>query len=124
MEVFQSTRSNKQIFHRNVMSFLQNLGYNAAICKTKWESSGGLTSGNYEFIDVVRSDSGTRYFIDGNFSGEFDIARETKHFRRIRQHLPAVYVGKSEDLKQIVKLLSDATRLSLKRIRLVADGGG
>ncbi|KAL8266397.1 hypothetical protein R6Q59_003741 [Mikania micrantha] len=87
MEVFQSTRSNKQIFHRNVMLFLQNLGYNAAICKTKWESSGGLTSGNYEFIDVVRSDSGTRYFIDGNFSGEFDIARETKHFRRIRQHL-------------------------------------
>ncbi|KAL8215097.1 hypothetical protein R6Q57_004548 [Mikania cordata] len=114
MEVFQSTRSNKQIFHRNVMLFLQNLGYNAAICKTKWESSGGLTSGNYEFIDVVRSDSGTRYYIDGNFSGEFDIARETEHFRRIRQHLPAVYVGKSEDLKQIVKLLSDATRLSLK----------
>ncbi|KAG6585946.1 hypothetical protein SDJN03_18679, partial [Cucurbita argyrosperma subsp. sororia] len=30
-------------------------GHNAAICKTKWSSSGSLTSGNYEFIDVVRS---------------------------------------------------------------------
>ncbi|KAI3829865.1 hypothetical protein L1987_03995 [Smallanthus sonchifolius] len=114
IEIFQSVRSNRQILHRNVMLFLQNIGYNAAICKTKWESCGGLTSGNYEFIDVVRSDSGTRYYIDVNFAGEFDIARETEQFRRISQHLQTVFVGKSEDLKQIVKLLSDATRRSLK----------
>ncbi|KAK9057456.1 hypothetical protein SSX86_022291 [Deinandra increscens subsp. villosa] len=116
MEVFRSTRSNKQILHRNVMLFLQKIGYNAAICKTKWENCGGLTSGNYEFIDVLRSDSvsGTRYYIDLNFAGEFDIARETEHFRRLTNHLPAVFVGKSEDLKQIVKLLSDAAKRSLR----------
>ncbi|KAI3682578.1 hypothetical protein L1987_82648 [Smallanthus sonchifolius] len=114
IEIFQSARSNKQILRRNVMLFLQNNGYNAAICRTKWESCGGLTSGNYEFIDVVRSDSGTRYYIDVNFAGEFDIARETEQFKRLSQHLPTVFVGKSEDLKQIVKLLSDATRRSLK----------
>lgn len=114
IEVFQSQKPNKQILNRNVMLFLQQIGYNAAVCKTKWESNGGLTSGNYEFIDVIRSDSGTRYFIDVNFAGEFDIARETEHFRRLLRHIPAVFVGKNEDLKQIVKLLTDATKRSLK----------
>ncbi|XP_023752304.1 uncharacterized protein LOC111900654 [Lactuca sativa] len=114
MEIFQALRPNQQILHRNMMLFLQNIGYNAAICKTKWESCGGLTAGNYEFIDVVRSDSGARYYIDLNFAGEFEIARETNQFRRLSHHLPTVFVGKSEDLKQIVKLMSDAAKRSLK----------
>ncbi|KAL4587916.1 hypothetical protein LXL04_000793 [Taraxacum kok-saghyz] len=114
MEIFQSLRPNRQILHRNMMLFLQNIGYNAAICKTKWESCGGLTAGNYEFIDVVRSDSGARYYIDLNFAGEFEIARQTDQFHRLSQHLPTVFVGKSEDLKQIVKLMSDAAKRSLK----------
>ncbi|KAK1428510.1 hypothetical protein QVD17_17345 [Tagetes erecta] len=118
IEVFQAPKPNKQILNRNVMLFLQQIGYNAAVCKTKWESCGGLTSGNYEFIDVIRSNSGcnsgTRYFIDVNFVGEFDIARETEHFRRLLRHIPTVFVGKNEDLKQIVKLLTDATKRSLK----------
>ncbi|KAI3787927.1 hypothetical protein L2E82_00443 [Cichorium intybus] len=114
MEIFHSLRPNKQILHRNMMLFLQNIGYNAAICKTKWESCGGLTAGNYEFIDVLRSDSGARYYIDLNFAGEFEIARQTTQFRRLSQHLPTVFVGKNEDLKEIVKLMSDAAKRSLK----------
>ncbi|KVI03778.1 uncharacterized protein LOC112512218 [Cynara cardunculus var. scolymus] len=114
MEIFHSLRPNKQILHRNLMLFLQNVGYNAAICKTKWEGCGGLTAGNYEFIDVVRSDSGVRYYIDLNFAGEFEIARQTNHFDRLLQILPTVFVAKSEDLKQMVKLMSDAARRSLK----------
>ncbi|XP_076895860.1 uncharacterized protein LOC143548639 [Bidens hawaiensis] len=113
-ELFQSTNPNRQIRNRNVMLYLQNNGYNAAISKTKWNTCGGLTSGNYEFIDVVRTDSGTRYYVDLSFAGEFDIARETPHFRRLLRHIPAVFVGKSEDLKQIVKLLSDETKRSLR----------
>ncbi|KAI3772843.1 hypothetical protein L6452_04037 [Arctium lappa] len=114
MEIFRSLRPNAQILNRNVMLFLQNLGYNAAICKTKWESCGGLTAGNYEFIDVLRSDSGVRYFIDLNFSGEFEIARQTNQFRRFSQKLPVVFVGTSADLKMIVKFMSDEIRRSLK----------
>lgn len=114
MEVFRSLRPSIQILNRNVMFFLQNLGYNAAICKTKWESCGGLTAGNYEFIDVVRSDCGVRYFIDLNFAGEFEIARQTNQFQRFSQKLPTVFVGKSADLKLIVKLMSDEIRRSLK----------
>lgn len=118
MAVFSCARSNKPVFRRNVMAFLRNLGYNAAICKTKWESSGGLTSGNYEFIDVVRLESGTsqshRYFVDLDFAGEFVIARPTRHYELLLQTLPEVFVGRSEDLKQIVKAMSDAAKRSLK----------
>lgn len=115
MEVCRSLRPSTQILNRNVMYFLQKLGYNAAICKTKWDSCGGLTAGNYEFIDVVRSDCGIRYFIDLNFAGEFEIARPTNQFQRFSNKLPIVFVGKSADLKLIVKLMSDEIRRSLKR---------
>ncbi|KAI5679914.1 hypothetical protein M9H77_01141 [Catharanthus roseus] len=117
MEIFSFVKSNGPLLRRNVMAYLRNLGYNAAICKTKWENSGGLSAGNYEFIDVVRSDSGnrlTRYFIDLEFAAEFEIARPTDQYERLLQSLPNVFVGKIEELKQILKVISDAARRSLK----------
>ncbi|CAI9778687.1 unnamed protein product [Fraxinus pennsylvanica] len=113
LEVFSSVKSNRQILRRNVMAFLRDKGYNAAICKTKWERSGGLTAGNYEFIDVVLSDS-KRYFIDLDFASEFVIARPTNFYENLLQYLPRVYVGKTEDLKKILKVTSDAAKQSLK----------
>ncbi|XP_022893196.1 uncharacterized protein LOC111407765 [Olea europaea var. sylvestris] len=113
VEVFSDVKSNRQILRRNVMAFLRHKGYNAAICKTKWETSGGLTAGNYEFIDVVRSDS-KRYFVDLDFASEFVIARPSNFYQHLLQYLPRVYVGKSEDLKQILKVTSDAAKRSLK----------
>ncbi|KAK6141875.1 hypothetical protein DH2020_024387 [Rehmannia glutinosa] len=114
VQVFSCVKSDKQIMRRNVMAFLKNYGYNAAICKTKWERSGGLTAGNYEFIDVLTKDSSTRYFIDLDFASEFQIARPTNSYERLLQYLPKVFVGKSEDLKQILKAMSDAAKRSLK----------
>ncbi|KAK9280967.1 hypothetical protein L1049_003858 [Liquidambar formosana] len=118
VEVFSCFRSNKPLFRRNVMAYLRNYGHNAAICKTKWESSGGKTAGNYEFIDVVnKSESSTwqtRYFIDVDFAGEFEVARPTEQYTRLIQALPRVFVGKGEDLKRIVKAMCDAAKRSLK----------
>ncbi|KAL2239243.1 uncharacterized protein LOC105170116 [Sesamum indicum] len=113
-QVFSCLKSDKQIMRRNVMAFLRGYGYNAAICKTKWESSGGLTAGNYEFIDVLRKDSSTRYLVDLDFASEFEIARPTNSYGRLLECLPRVFVGKSEDLKQILKAVSDAAKGSLK----------
>ncbi|KAL3580889.1 hypothetical protein D5086_018724 [Populus alba] len=94
-------------------------GHNAAICKTKWESSGGggLTAGGYEFIDVVPSKSSTlqnRYVVDLDFASQFEIARPTSQFLKLLHSLPRVFVGRSEDLKTIVKSISDASKRSLK----------
>ncbi|XP_009590525.1 uncharacterized protein [Nicotiana tomentosiformis] len=117
-EVFSCAKSNKSILQRNVMAYLRNFGYNAAVCKMKWESSGGLAAGNYEFIDILRLDSAnrivTRYFVDLDFAAEFEIARPTNQYEKLQQSLPKVFVGKSEELKQILRVMSDAARRSLK----------
>ncbi|KAM7265866.1 hypothetical protein ACFE04_003549 [Oxalis oulophora] len=112
MERSSSSQSDKSIFIRKVMSFLREIGYNAAICKTKWESSGGLTAGNYEYIDVQSKTS--RYIIELDFASQFEIARPTRAYTRLAQSLPRVFVGKNEELKTIVKLMCDEAKRSLK----------
>ncbi|XWS31220.1 hypothetical protein CRYUN_Cryun23aG0058700 [Craigia yunnanensis] len=117
MEMLSFFKTDKAIFRRKVMAYLREAGHNAAICKTKWSSSGALTAGNYEFIDVVQSVSSTwqnRYFIDLDFASEFEIARPTSDYSRLLQYLPMVFVGKNEELKKIVKVMSDSAKRSLK----------
>ncbi|PIA45444.1 hypothetical protein AQUCO_01700756v1 [Aquilegia coerulea] len=116
-EMFSFFKPEKSIFLRKIMVFLRELGHNAGICKTKWESNGNVTAGSYEFIDVVTSNGDKcqqRYFIDVDFYGEFEIARPTSEYASLLKVLPRVYVGKSEELKQIVRLTSDAAKRSLK----------
>jgi uncharacterized protein (TIGR01615 family) len=119
MEAFSCLINQRPVLRRKVMSSLRELGHNAAICKTKWESSGGggLTAGGYEFIDVVQSKSSTlqnRYVVDLDFASQFEIARPTSQFLKLLRSLPRVFVGRSEDLKTIVKSISDASKRSLK----------
>ncbi|XP_058745408.1 uncharacterized protein LOC131618162 [Vicia villosa] len=105
------------VFNRNVMSFLREKGHNAAICKTRWESSGGLISGNHEFIDVVRSGSSTwqtRYFVELDFAGKFEIARPTSSYTEIMSYVPEIFVGTSEELKRTVLALCGAVKLCLR----------
>ncbi|GAA0185729.1 hypothetical protein LIER_33017 [Lithospermum erythrorhizon] len=116
MEIFTCVENNdnKSILRRNVMSFLRNLGYNAAICKTKWGRSGGLNAGNFEFIDVIRSDTSTRYFIELDFMSEFQLARPTKSYEEILNSLPKLFVSNEDELKRILRIVSDVARRSFK----------
>ncbi|XP_030532721.1 uncharacterized protein LOC115742523 [Rhodamnia argentea] len=119
IEAFSCLKSDKPALRRKVMSHLREIGYNAAICKTKWDSSGGLTAGSYEFIDVVRSEppacgSPSRYFVDVDFDGHFAIARPAPEYSRLLQRVPRVFVGGIEDLKRTVRAMCDAARRSLK----------
>ncbi|AAF02145.1 hypothetical protein AtNW77_Chr3g0162891 [Arabidopsis thaliana] len=121
MEMLSSLGSQPEqraVFQRKVMSLLRELGHNAAICKTKWKSSGGLTAGNHEFIDVVYTPSASsqsvRFIVDLDFSSRFQIARPTSQYARVLQSLPAVFVGKGDDLKRILRLVCDAARISLR----------
>uniref|UniRef100_A0A1J3IV46 Uncharacterized protein n=1 Tax=Noccaea caerulescens TaxID=107243 RepID=A0A1J3IV46_NOCCA len=123
MEVLSSLRSDHEqraVFRRKVMSLLRELGHNAAICKTKWKTSGGLTAGNHEFIDVIHTPSASassqsvRYIVDLDFASQFQIARPTAQYARVLQSLPAVFVGRGNDLKRILRLVCDAAKMSLK----------
>jgi len=115
-EIFALFRKNKSMFNRNLMAYLREIGYNAGVCKTRWvPTGGGLAGGCYDFIDVIRKDSSpARYIVDADFSGEFEIARETANYAKLRISLPRVFVGKQEDLKKIVRVMCDETRRSMK----------
>ncbi|KAF3602255.1 hypothetical protein F2Q69_00039027 [Brassica cretica] len=123
MEMLSSSRSDQEqraVLRRKLMSLLRELGHNAAICKTKWKSSGGgLTAGNHEFIDVVYTPVATssqtvRYIVDIDFKSHFQVARPTVQYARVLQSLPTILVGRGEDLKRILRLVCDAARISLK----------
>ncbi|PIA31595.1 hypothetical protein AQUCO_04900117v1 [Aquilegia coerulea] len=103
----------KEECRKAVIEGLLALGYDASICKSRWEKSPLYPSGEYEYIDVIIE--GERLLIDIDFKSEFEIARSTKHYRSILQSLPSIFVGKTDRLRQIVSIVSDAAKQSLKK---------
>ncbi|XP_020579814.1 uncharacterized protein LOC110024277 [Phalaenopsis equestris] len=94
-------------------SGLRDLGYDASVCKSRWEKTPSFPAGEYEYVDVIID--GDRYIIDVDFRSEFEIARSTKNYRTVLQLLPAIFVGKENRLQQIVSVVSEASRQSLKK---------
>ncbi|GMP77206.1 hypothetical protein CsSME_00033562 [Camellia sinensis var. sinensis] len=89
------------------------LGYDASICKSRWEKSSSYPAGEYEYIDVIVE--GERALIDIDFRSEFEIARSTGGYKAILQTLPHIFVGRADRLQQIVSIVSEAARQSLKK---------
>ncbi|KAL1212532.1 hypothetical protein V5N11_036105 [Cardamine amara subsp. amara] len=93
-------------------------GYDAAVCKSKWEKT-KLNSctcppaGEYEYLDVMIG--GERVLIDIDFQSKFEIARPTKTYKKISQTLPKVFVGQVDRLKRIVTVVSKAAKQSMKK---------
>lgn len=103
---------------RQVMKHLRSAGYNAAICKSRWDHAGGFPGGDYEYIDVVfggATGKSERIVIDVEFKAQFEIARPTARYNAVVQVLPTIFVGKADRLQQIVNVMSDAVKLSLKK---------
>ncbi|EPS70582.1 hypothetical protein M569_04176 [Genlisea aurea] len=92
---------------------LISLGYDASVCRSKWEKSPSLPAGEYEYIDVIVD--GERILVDVDFQSEFEIARSTSSYKAILQILPHIFVGKSDRLLQIVSVAAEACRQSLNR---------
>ncbi|KAE9609533.1 hypothetical protein Lal_00006185 [Lupinus albus] len=103
-------------FKRNLMSRLRDRGFDAGICKSKWEKNGRIPGGDYEYIDV--NVGGKRYIIEVSLASEFEIARPTNQYSSLIHVIPRVFVGKVEDLKQIVRLMCSAIKGSMKSIEL------
>ncbi|CAL5395382.1 unnamed protein product [Camellia sinensis] len=89
------------------------LGYDSSICKSRWEKSPSYPAGEYEYIDVIVE--ADRVLIDIDFRSEFEIARSTGSYKAILQSLPHIFVGRADRLHQIVSILSEAARQSLKK---------
>ncbi|XP_002967161.2 uncharacterized protein LOC9636096 [Selaginella moellendorffii] len=103
---------------RATLRSLRSAGHNAAICKSRWDHGGGFPGGDYEYIDVLieRSDGKLeRLIVDIDFRGQFEIARPTDRYTAIVHELPAIFVGGAERLQQIVNLMCNGVKESLKK---------
>ncbi|GFQ02658.1 hypothetical protein PHJA_002409700 [Phtheirospermum japonicum] len=107
------TCKRKDDLRKIVTDGLIALGYNASVCKSKWEQSSSIPAGEYEYIDVMIK--GERIIIDVDFRSEFEIARSTSGYKSILQCLPSIFVGKSDRLLSILSIASEAARQSLKK---------
>lgn len=70
-------------------------------------------AGEYEYIDVIVK--GERFIIDLDFRSEFEIVRQTNGYKALIQSLPFIFVGKSDRIRKIVSLVSEAAKQSLKK---------
>lgn len=103
---------------RAVMNRLRSSGYNAAVCKSRWDQANGYPSGDYEYIDVIVEGligKSERLIVDIDFRSQFQIARSTGHYGAVLNMLPVIFVGKEDRLQQIVGIVCDAARQSLKK---------
>lgn len=132
VERFSCLRCNKSLLRAAVVESLRESGYNAGVCKSRWENnlSDGLTAGSYEYVDVIggpsssssttsasassSTSSGERYVVDLDFAAEFEIARATKEYDAVVKELPDIFVGKADQIKQAVKIIADAVVTSMK----------
>ncbi|XP_057959216.1 uncharacterized protein LOC131151812 [Malania oleifera] len=103
----------KDDLRRIVADGLTALTYDASMCKSRWEKSLSYPAGEYEFIDVIVEEE--RLLIDIDFRSEFEIARPTGTYKLILQSLPYTFVGKPDRLQQIISVVSEAAKQSLKK---------
>ncbi|KAJ7570589.1 hypothetical protein O6H91_01G127500 [Diphasiastrum complanatum] len=102
----------------SMMQELRRLGYNAAICKSKWDPTAGYPGGVYEYLDVITVSNQRHVIIDVEFLGHFEIARPTRQYRAMLKMLPPIFVGRPDSLQQIVNLMCEAEKISLNERQL------
>eukprot|EP00897_Mesotaenium_endlicherianum_P006654 jgi/Mesen1/6016/ME000306S05276 len=102
---------------RAVMTCLRSAGYDAAICKSRWDHSQSYPGGDYEYIDVVSSTRHhqRRVIVDINFRAQFQMARPTRRYMQAVQMLPLVFVGRAERVQQLVDLMTESCQRSLDK---------
>ncbi|XP_031279189.1 uncharacterized protein LOC116137647 [Pistacia vera] len=103
-------------FKRRLMTHLRDRGFDAGLCKSRWEKTGRYPAGSYEYVDVNINGASSRYIVEVNLAAEFEIARPTDGYMSLLGVFPPIFVGKPEELKQIVRLMSAAVKESMKSV--------
>ncbi|XVF23894.1 hypothetical protein REPUB_Repub13aG0079000 [Reevesia pubescens] len=117
LDFVKSGPCNTSCIRYSLVKLLRLSGYDAAVCASRWQGSGKVPGGDHEYIDVVNYNNGSseRLIIDIDFRSHFEIARAVDSYDRILNSLPVVYVGSLTSLKQLLQLMVEAARLSLKQ---------
>ncbi|KAF3496504.1 hypothetical protein DY000_02054752 [Brassica cretica] len=102
---------------RLLMAYLRDKGFDAGLCKSKWERFGKNTAGKYKYVDVYRGDK-NRFIVETNLASEFEIAKPTTRYLSLLAQVPRVFVGTPEELKKLVRIMCFEIRRSMKRAEI------
>ncbi|KAI5076350.1 hypothetical protein GOP47_0008415 [Adiantum capillus-veneris] len=103
---------------RLLVQHLQLLKYDAAVCSSKWPTSGKIVGGEYEYIDVIFKNGprqSDRLILDIDFRSQFEIARPTQSYLVALRALPVLFVGSVEKLSQVLRAVAEAAKSSLRQ---------
>ncbi|KAL1203167.1 hypothetical protein V5N11_015402 [Cardamine amara subsp. amara] len=108
----------RSCFRGEVSRLLRDTGYDCVISKSKWRSSHDIPAGEHEYLEIV-DQSGSkkgeiRVVIELSFRAEFEMARGSEEYKRLIGILPEVYVGKTERLRSLIKILCTAAKKCMK----------
>ncbi|XVE69186.1 hypothetical protein DITRI_Ditri09bG0131000 [Diplodiscus trichospermus] len=117
LHFLKSGPCNASCIRYSLVKLLRLSGYDAAVCASRWQGSGKVPGGDHEYIDVVNYNNGSsdRLIIDIDFRSHFEIARAVDSYDRILNSLPVVYLGSLTRLGQLLQLMVEAARSSLKQ---------
>ncbi|XP_041006173.1 uncharacterized protein LOC121250969 [Juglans microcarpa x Juglans regia] len=108
----------KNCLRREICNRLTSDGYNCAICKSKWRGTSDIPSGEHTYLEVLDKSNPkkgeVRVVIELNFRAEFEMARASKEYNQLISRLPEVYVGKSERLRPLIKVMCCAAKKCMK----------
>lgn len=118
-EAEAALRAHGAAFRRAVVRRLRGAGYEAGVCRSRWEASGGITAGTYEYVDVVApaedARQRARYIVDADFRAGLEVARATPEYAAVVAAVPAsAVVAREESVGRAVRVASDAARRSLR----------
>lgn len=121
-KVYVGGSSCAKCFRRRVVQELCEKGFNASLCTSKWNYTSRMPGGRHEYIQVIASTQGRKkkvpLLIELEFQDEFKMAKSCKEYSKLITLLPQVFIGKSEHLNAIVRLMCDAAKRSTARQRI------
>lgn len=113
-----ATGNCRNCLRREVCNRLVNAGYNCAICKSKWKGRTDIPSGEHTYLEVLDKSNpkkgDVKVVIELNFRAEFEMARASDEYNRLISGLPEVFVGKSDRLRSLIKILCWAAKKCMK----------
>ncbi|KAL7215984.1 hypothetical protein ACSBR1_028019 [Camellia fascicularis] len=108
----------RNCLQREISDHLRKVGYNCAICKSKWRSSPDIPKGEHTYLEVLDNSNSKkkelRVVIELNFRAEFEMAKANEEYNRLICRLPEVFVGKAERLQALIKILCSAAKKCMK----------
>ncbi|GER27588.1 hypothetical protein STAS_03290 [Striga asiatica] len=101
-----------------VFNQLCSKGFNAALCKSKWKRTHKIPGGTHEYIEVIASTkSRTKhgiFVVELGFRDEFKMGKACDEYNKLTEPLPEVYIGKTEHLNAVIRVVCDAAKESAR----------